>query len=76
MFLTNLPLNRHESSCMLLNQNGQLDRVAKPGVQTSSRLQNDCEFGKFRNAENHTPLNLARDTVQCVIPSPRALNGC
>jgi hypothetical protein len=35
MFLTNLPLNRHESSCMLLNQNGQFDRVAKPGVETS-----------------------------------------
>jgi hypothetical protein len=35
MFLTNLPFNRHESSCMLLSQNGQLCRVAKPGVETS-----------------------------------------
>jgi hypothetical protein len=35
MFLTNLPLNRHESSCMLLNQNGQFDRGAKPGVEIS-----------------------------------------
>jgi hypothetical protein len=36
MFLTNLPLNRHKSSCMLLGQNGQFDRVAKPGVETST----------------------------------------
>jgi hypothetical protein len=40
MFLTNLPLNRHESSCMLLNQNGQFDRVAKPGVETSRFIGN------------------------------------
>jgi hypothetical protein len=37
MFLTNLPLNRHESSCMLLSRGGQFDRAAKPGVETSNR---------------------------------------
>jgi hypothetical protein len=37
MFLTNLPLNRHESSSMLLSQGGQFDRVAKPGVETKQK---------------------------------------
>jgi hypothetical protein len=64
---------------MLLNQNGQLDRVAKLGVETSGRLQNDCEFGKFRNTENHTPtkLGMRHCTVRFPITtSPKWLLDC
>jgi hypothetical protein len=75
VFLANLPLNRHKSSCMLLSQGGQLCRVAKPGVELSTVSPNLTHTGGSAQHPSESTLSIDQSLKTTLLHTKQACSG-